>query len=297
MKKRSKFYLSGILYMVQASIAFSVMALCVKTVSRWLPSLEIVFFRSLFGTLLILTVMIAKKVPLLGQQRRLMFFRGLSGFAALSLFFYTISKIPLGTAVLLNYTSPIFAAILATAFLGERPSRLLTGMILTAFLGVYFLVEGQFPDWNIYVLFGLLSAFFASIAYVLIRAVKHRESPLTIIFYFTGISTLGSLFYLPFGFVWPNPKAWLALIGVAIGSFFGQLWLTISLRRAPASLLGPFSYVTPLLTFLYGIVFFGEIPTVFSAFGAFLIILGGSLISLSETKKHTASAKKRKEEF
>ena len=271
--------------MLRASFAFSIMALCVKFVSRSLPSLEIVFFRSLIGTLMILALIYAKKISLWGKERGLMTLRGLSGFLALSLHFYTIANLPLGTAVMLNYTAPIFACILAILFLKERPGLFLAGMILVSFCGVYFLVEGGFKTWDFRIFLGLLSAFFAGIAYTSIRALKSHESPLTIIFYFTGVSAVGSIAFLPFGFKWPGFNEWLLLMGIGIGSFYGQLWMTMALRRAPASLVSSFSYLTPLLSFVYGLIFFGEKLTPHSLFGAFLIVFGGSLISYVEARK------------
>lgn len=275
--------------MTQAAVAFALMALCVKAVNRTIPILEIVFFRSLLGTLILLGFVYHKnrrrnRISLLGQERFPMTMRAVFGFLALTLHFVTIAYLPLGTAVMLNYTAPIFVAVLAIFFLQERPSPFLISMIALSFCGVYLLVSGEFHEWSWMVFLGILSAVFAAIAYVSIRAVKHRESPFTVIFYFTGISTLGSLFFLPFGFVWPDFVAWLWLIGVGIGSFYGQLWMTIALRRAPASLISPFSYITPLLSFLFGMMFWNERLTLISVLGAFLIVLGGSLISYFETK-------------
>lgn len=265
--------------MMKASVCFSIMAMCVKWASSGLPSFEIVFFRSLLGTLMILPLLIAKKVSFVGKAHGILLLRGTSGFVALTLFFYTLTKLPLGTAVILNYTSPIFSAILATLFLKERPGIITFFMTLISFLGVYLLVDSRLPGSGLPVLLGLLSAVAAGVAYVSIRAIKHRESPLTVIFYFTLISTVGSAGLLSFGFRWPTPIEWLALAGVGIGAFYGQLWMTISLRRAPASLVGPFSYLSPLLSFIYGLLFWGERLSWKALSGAFLIILGGAAIT------------------
>lgn len=271
--------------MIKASLAFSAMALCVKLTSRTLPSLEIVFFRSLIGTVMIVAIMKAKGVSLLGRQRGLMILRGLSGFIALSLHFYTIARLPLGTAVMLNYTAPIFAALFAVIFLKEKPGVFLSLMTLVSFAGVFMLVGGRLEAWSRTVFLGLLSAVFVGIVYVSIRALRDQESPLTIIFYFTAVSTIGSVTFLPFGFRWPNGLEWLLLLGVGIGSFYGQLWMTLALRCAPASLVSPFSYLTPLASFFYGFLFFGDRLTVTSLTGAGLIVLAGSLISYFGTRK------------
>ena len=214
--------------------------------------------------------------------------RGLSGFIALSLHFYTIAHLPLGVAVMLNYTGPVFTAIFAFFFLKEVLSPVRASLIFLAFAGIYFLTGAELQGPPLMIFLGILSAVFVGIVYVSIRAIKGHESPLTIIFYFTGVSTLGSLFFLPMAFHWPDWKEWLLLLGVGVGSFYGQLWMTVSLRRAPASLVSPFSYFAPALSFLYGLIFFGEKLKPIPFLGAFLIILSGTLILLFD---HPRSSK------
>lgn len=288
--------LSGVRLMLQASFAFSIMAFCVKLASRTLPSFEIVFFRSFIGMVMILILIRLKRVSLWGMDHKIMMARGLSGFAALALFFYTIGRLPLGTAMLLNYTAPIFVALFAVTFLDEHVNKTLFGLILLAFAGVYLLVSDQTAvviasqDKTAFGI-GLLSAVFAAIAYVLIRKIQHNESPLTVIFYFTAISTVGSLFLLPFsGFRWPNPVTWGLLLVVGVSAYFGQVWLTIALRRTRASIVTCFSYFAPLLAFLYGFLFFGEKISWRGIAGAGLIVLAGCLISYSGTKLRGESA-------
>ncbi len=272
--------------MIKAALSFSVMALCVKAASQGLPSLEVVFFRSLIGTIMIAIIMKAKKISFAGgNYKHLMVTRGVTGFIALALHFYTIAHLPLGTAVMLNYTSPIFAAILAFIFLKERPHPAVWMLTLVSFFGLYLLVGGRVDSWNLMVWLGVLSAAFTGIVFVTIRAMRHHEDPLTIIFYFTSISTVGSLAFLPFGFEWPNLVEWLILLGVGIGSFYGQLWMTIALRKAPASLVTPFSYLTPLMSFIYGFLFFGDQMQIIALLGAGLILLAGILLSLVGTRK------------
>ncbi len=285
-------HIKGILLMSQAAFAFSIMALCVKFASKTLPSLEIVFFRSFIGMVMILAVMMKRKISILGRERWLMVLRGITGFIALTLHFYTIAHLKLGTAVMLNYTGPMFTAIFASFFLGEKPGWILISMILVSFTGVFLLVGGEIHGFSLMIFLGILSAVFVGIVYVLIRAISHRESAYTVIFYFTLVSTIGSIFFLPFGFKWPGFGEWLLLAGVGVGSFYGQLWFTTSLRCAPASLVSPFSYLTPLFSFVYGVLWFGESLSTLSIFGACLIILGGATISIVEARKEKPAAVK-----
>ena len=290
MTTRRSFRLSGIRMMCQASLLFSIMVVGVKVATATLPALEVVFFRSFLGTVMIAFLMLRKKVSFLGkpEQRRRLLLRGVAGFLALTLHFYTIALLPLGTAVILNYLAVIFVAFFATIFIGERPGAFLISMTLLSFAGVYLLVGRNVqvgPGQGLAVFLGILSAIFAAVAVLAIRVIGHRESPLTVIFYFTAISTLGSLFYLPLGFRWPHGQESIALGVIAVGSFYGQLWMTIAYRRAPASLVAPFAYLTPLLSFLYGLFFWKEALTLVNLLGVFLITLGGISISILESAR------------
>jgi len=288
--KKPQQALSGVLSMLYSSFSFSLMALCVKWASPNLPSPEIVFFRSILGVLMTYAVIHRKKLSLLSEHWRMLTLRGLSGFAALSLYFYTLSRLPLGTAVLLNYTSPVFSTLLAVLFLKERPNLILIVMTLSAFAGIYLLVDQPHITDPTAIWTGLLSAVCAAIAYVSIRAIKHHVQPIVVIFYFTVISTLGSLFFLPYPFIWPNLLEWLAIAGIGIFSYYGQLWLTMALQRTPASLVIPFSYLTPLLSFSYGFIFWREQLTFKEVAGVVMIIAASTVISFfgKTTEEKTA---------
>jgi len=282
--KRSKLYLSGIWLMSQSAICFSIMALCVKYASSSISPFQIVFFRSFFGMLMVLPMILQKKVSLWGEERFKLTMRGVSGFGALILHFYTIAKLDLGMAVMLNYTAPIFTVIFSFFFLKERPSISLCFLILLSFMGVIFLNARSGAEWNPAVWLALLSSIFAAIAYLSIRTIRHRESPYTVIFYFTLISTVGSLFFLK-NWKWPDLETWALIAGVVVSSFYGQVWMTTALRRAPAYLVTPFSYLHPVLSFGYGWLLWGDAVTWATAAGIFLIVGSGSLISYFETRR------------
>lgn len=280
---RSKRLISGIKLMSASAIAFSLMALCVKFVTETLPPFQIVFFRSFFGMLMVLPFLLRRKTPFWGTERAKLVARGVSGCLALLLHFYTIAKLELGLAVMLNYTAPIFAVIFAVFWLKEKPGLSVWGLILLAFFGVVLLNSTGGMIWRPEVWLALVSSVFAAIAYVSIRTIRHRESPYTVIFYFTMISTAGSLFFCH-GWKWPDLKEWFLTAGVVVFSFYGQVWMTTALRRAPSYLVTPFQYLHPVLSFGYGWLLWGNSVTFRTGLGVFLIVLSGSLISYLETR-------------
>ncbi len=265
--------------MLASAAAFSVMGICVKFAARDLDPLQIVFFRSFFGLVIILSLLHHHQHPLFGKEKKLMILRGVSGFLALVLHFYTIKHLELGTAVTLNYMAPIFVALFSASFLKEKPTLVFYPLLASSFLGVAMMSLQHGLSLNINVGIAILSAVFASVAYLTIRGINDRESPYTVIFYFTGISTVGSLAFIHV-WKWPEPITWAALIMIGIGSYFGQFWLTTAMRRAPAWLVSPFIYLNPVLSSLYGWFFFGEHGNAIFWLGLILIIVSGILISL-----------------
>lgn len=269
----------GIAQMIAGALAFGVMAIFVKYTAKTLSSIEIVFFRSFLGTIAIAGVMWKGKTSWIGKDVRILFLRGITGFAALSLHFYAIAHLNLGTAVILNYTAPIYVVILARICLKERTTPFVNAMILISFIGLYLLVGPQFSLKPVPIVLGIVSGILAAVAYVLIRFNSEDESPYTIIFYFTAISTVGSLPLMSFGFFkWPNGMEWLGLLGVTAGAFFGQVWLTKAIQSAPVSLVLPFSYLTPVFASVMGALLWQEQLGLQAMIGGGIIVACGVLI-------------------
>jgi drug/metabolite transporter (DMT)-like permease len=117
----------GIRYMAAAALFFSVMSLLVKSAGQRLPVQEVVLARSSVGAALSWHSLRRRGVPLWGQRRGLLLVRGLLGYAGLSCFFYALVHLPLAEATVIQYTNPVFTALLAVVFLSEhiRPRDLL----------------------------------------------------------------------------------------------------------------------------------------------------------------------------
>jgi len=274
----------SVLAMVWAAISFGVMAAFVKLASKSISSIEVVFFRSLLGSIMIAVMIWKKRVSWIGKNPMVMILRGIFGFAALSTHFYAISKLNLGTAVMLNYTAPIFVVIFANALLQERITWIVKTAIFISFFGLYLLTAPQFEAKPIPILVGIVSGISAAVAYVMIRFTSDEDSPYTIIFYFTMISTIGSVPLLKLGFHWPNLFEWISLLGVTISAFFGQVWLTKSIQSAPVSFVLPFSYLTPVFAAILGAVFWKEYLGIWALIGGLMIIVSGIIIYVFREK-------------
>jgi len=201
--------------------------------------------------------------------------RSVSGLAAMYCFFYAIAHLQLAEAVLLNYSSPLFIAIIALIWLGERSSKKLVTAIITGFIGICFILKPDAGMFQNAAWVGLLSAVFAAFAMVTIRSLSSTEPTIRIVFYFSLTATLISA--IPLLWVWQTPTLHIILIMIFAGfaATSGQLLLTYSYSLAPAAQIGPYTYSTVVFAAIYGYVFWQETPDMFAFIGALLVIMAG----------------------
>jgi drug/metabolite transporter (DMT)-like permease len=252
-------------WMLVAAALFALMSVLVKHASAHFSPAELVFYRSAFGLVAIWSVIaIRHRRPwalLATPNFKAHVWRGLSGFAALVLFFYALSQLPLATAVTLNYTAPLFLAALSAWWLREHHGRGLNGAVLLGFVGIVLLlrpqVEGQ--AW-VPALAGLVSGMLAAVAYVNVKQLgKLGEPEWRVVFYFTLLSTVGGVVWMTFaGFHPPKTSDWPWLIGIGVTATVAQLALTRAYHRGRTLTVGSLAYTTVGFSAVYGVVLFGE---------------------------------------
>ena len=124
----------GIIKILLATMSFAVMNLIAKDLSMF-PAMQIVFFRA-FGTFIFMyPYMLYKRIPVLGNNPKLLTFRAVVGLISLTTFFMAMQRIPLGSAIAIRYLGPIFGAIMAFYFLKERISAARWTSFAIAFAG------------------------------------------------------------------------------------------------------------------------------------------------------------------
>jgi drug/metabolite transporter (DMT)-like permease len=252
-------------WMLVAAALFALMGVLVKHASIHFSSAELVFYRSVFGLLAIGGVIAVQHgsllKPLATPYRRAHFWRGLSGFVALVLFFYAIARLPLATAVTLNYTAPLFLAALSAWWLHEKHGRGLLGAVALGFVGIVLVLRPQVQDqaW-LPALAGLVSGMLAAVAYVNVKQLGRLGEPeWRVVFYFTLLATLGGgVWMLLAGFHRPDAADWPWLIGIGVTATLAQLALTRAYHRGRTLIVGALAYSTVGFSALYGLILFGE---------------------------------------
>jgi len=274
--------------MIASAFAFSLMSLFVKLAGSRLPTQEIVAARALISLILSYLVLLRAGVPVWGVHRGLLLARGAVGFLALSFVYYALTQLPLAEATVIQYLHPMFTALLASLFLGERPGPAVLGCIALSFIGLLFVAQPAFLFQGAGITLpplalgaALLGAFMSGCAYVLVRKLATKEHPLVIVFYFPLISLPATLPFLLYHFVWPRGVEWFALLGVGVFTQIGQVCLTKGVQLETASRATSYSYLQILFAAVWGVLFLGELPTLWTILGA-LLIVAGSLLSMSD---------------
>lgn len=280
--------------MLLSALGFALMAVCVKLVhARGIPVLEIVAARALVSLFLSYIDVRRKKISLFGTHYLLLLARGTVGAFALIAVYSAVTILPLAEATVLQYMHPMFVALLALLFLGERFNMQLVFAIGISFVGVLLVVE---PAWvfgvgastldPFGVTMALLGAFGSAIAYVLVRKLSALEDSSVIIVYFPMIALPISILLLGDDAVWPaDAYTWLLLLLVGVFTQMGQVGLTKSMQTEAAARATAFSYVQVLFALLFGIVVFNEWPSSSALIGAALIVSGALVNVLIKQKK------------
>ena len=266
-------------YTALSAVSFALMAVAAKLASRSLGGSEVAFLRFGFMLLPLLVVPGLARRALTYDRLDLLVYRGVFGGTAVWLYFLALAHVPVGTATLLNYSSPIFAVVFAAYFLGERVRRWVLLPAGVAFLGVA-LVTGGLADGGLFAHFGrweaigLFSAVLSGAAVAAIRAARRTESSWAI---YGSFTIFGLVTSAPFGIAhWrtPNGREWLLLAAVGATSIAAQLLMTYAYRWVTNVQAGAMAQLTVLIAFAIGALFLGDTVGWNQALGSALTLAG-----------------------
>ena len=273
---------TAVAWMLFASFSFGSMNALVKWTSAEVDVWTTVFVRSLVIAFAIYVIARIGGVDLVVHDRKNMAFRCFTGLAAMILYFSALGLIPIGQAVTLQYTNPLFVALLSGFFLSERVHPQVWILAVISFLGIILIVSPNLRTIEKDALLALGSGFFAGVAYLYVRRLRATEEALSIVFWFAAFSVLATaLPAIPsLADVISDPILILALVGIGVGAGAGQVGLTYAFHRANAAWVSAFSYLTVIVATAYGYLLFNEVLDTRDIIGGIMIICSGIILSL-----------------
>jgi drug/metabolite transporter (DMT)-like permease len=274
---------AGILYAMSSSFIFSIMNAFVKLASSSIPSNEIVFFRSIIGTIIIVCFILKEKIKLSKEGVIMLVLRGCCGAFYMIFYFYTIASIPLLDAIILINTSPLFSILLSRIFLKEKNPAAVYIIMPLVLTGVMFTIKPLgYSSFSIVALLGLLAALFSGAAGIFIRHLGQKYHIYEIIFYFMITSTLVSIPLMWSEFVIPVNLDWFYLISIGVISLFAQIFLTKAFTHENAVVVEVVRYIGIAFNAFWGFILWAEIPDPYALIGMTMIV--GSCILMTKLK-------------
>lgn len=274
---------SAVAWMLFASFSFGSMNALVKWASPEADVWSMVFVRSMVIAVAIFFICRRSGITLIVEDRRSMLLRCITGLIAMILYFSALGLIPIGQAVTLQYTNPLFVALLSSVFVSEKVEPIVWTLASISFIGIVLIVSPDLQTIEVNAVLALGSGFFAALAYLYVRKLRASEHALSIVFWFATFSV--AFTFIPAMPTLPtalsDPVVTLALVGIGVGAGAGQVGLTFAFHKANAAWISAFSYLTVIVATIYGYTIFGETLNSRDLLGCTLIICSGIALTFS----------------
>ena len=277
--------------MFAASFLFAIMNVLVKQIQH-IPVAQIVFMRSIIMFIVVFALLRTRKVAVLGTKKKLLILRGLFGSVGIAFFFYTLHHMPLASAVVVHYITPVSTAIIAFFLMGERLSKWQLFFFALCFIGV-FVIKGFDPRVDGFsIIIGIIGTIGAASAYNIISLIKESEHHLVIMFYFPLVTIPLVLIYIFItgDWVWGSLMDWVILLSIGILTYGAQYFLTRSYQLGQVNKVSIISYMGIVYALVFGLVLFDEWYN-WKALVGVLLVLAGVLLNVYYKSKFKSLSK------
>jgi drug/metabolite transporter (DMT)-like permease len=277
----------GILYMIAASFLFAVSSALAKWLVADYPVGEVMFFRS-FSSLVVSAVVI---LPVTGlavfatKRPRDHIARGLSQSISQTFTVLAVSLMPLAGAIAINFSAPLFSALVAVIWLKERAGPARWSVLLTGFCGVLIVANPGVDSIQLGAVFALANAVMYGSVTVAVRGMSKTEAANTLLMWQMLTLAVFHSVLLLFGFKWPNSVDAALLLGSGVINAVAQYAWTQALRLAPATAVSPFYYLMLVFALGLGFLVWGDVPTPGLLIGSAIVVASGIFLLWHEARQ------------
>lgn len=278
----------GSIAIILSAVAFSIMGMIVKYTGE-ASLFQQVFFRNVVMAVFGAYLVKKNNHSFFGskENRHLLFLRSIFGFLGVVTSYYATRILYLGDAQALLKISPFVVTVFAAILLKEKIDKTIVITLVVAFIGALIIVNPKFDSRLVPSLAAITSAVLGGIAYVIIGVISKKENPegkSTIIFLFAFWSLVFSAPFIGNIFLLETKTLILLMVGGGFASL-AQYLVTTGYAIADASRISIFDYVSLIVSPILGKIIFNENLPMNSYIGIFLILLAGYISYLNGRKK------------
>ncbi|MGY4504903.1 drug/metabolite transporter (DMT)-like permease [Bradyrhizobium sp. GM24.11] len=191
--------------------------------------------------------------------------------------FFALTLIPIGQVVAIEFTMPIWTAILAASFLSERMTPWKITAIVLGLVGAIVIVRPATGEINPGQLIALGAAMGFGVSMALVKSLSRTESALSILFWMIVVQSVAGFVPTLFVWTWPSAYVWAWLGVIAVCGTFSHYCLASAMRYADATIVVPMDFLRVPLTATAGWLLYSERLDAWTVLGAALILCGNLL--------------------
>ena len=271
----------GAVWMLGAVLSFALMAVAVRELLRHMDVLQILALRTMV-TLLLVCATIPRHglAPLRTRRVPIHAVRAVMHVAGQFCWMYALGALTLATVFAIEFTMPVWAAILAALFLGERLNRGRMVQLVLGLAGIALILRPGFGEFHPAALVMVLGSMLYASSMIFTKHLSASDSALAVIFWMSAIQ-------LPITFALAAP-VWVApvladlpwIIAVGSGSFIAHYSMTRAMKLADATVVTPIDFIRlPLIAAVGALVYSEPFDPMVIAGAA--VIFAGTYYSLS----------------
>ncbi len=273
-------------FMLAYTVTFACVWACIRHLSSDIHPIVLVFFRTLFGTILILPVLLKTPFPSFHSGLYpLYILRGLLNISSVYGAFFAVSLLPLADAVAFSYIAPIFATILAVFILKEKIGKHRIIAIIFAFIGVLILIRPGFQTFSIGMVASLSASIFFAATLICVKILTRHDSPtivsLMAFIVALPITLVGAIFY----WQWPSGEQWVYITLMGLSAASAHIFLTKAISNADLSAVMPIDFIRIIFAAIIGITLFGDLFNGYTFLGGGIILCSAVYATHRENKK------------
>jgi drug/metabolite transporter (DMT)-like permease len=272
----------AVLWMVGATLSFSTMAVAGREVSAELDTFEVMLYRSVIGALsvLLLLTVLKRWSEIHTRDAGLQLFRNVGHFTGQNLWFFGVATVPLAQVFALEFTTPLWIALLAPFFLGEKWSIARIAAITVGFVGILLVAQPGRVELSPGVIAAASAALGFTVAIMTTKALSQRgHSTMNILLWMTLSQTLFGLICAGYDgdISLPTSATLPYVLAIGLGGLSAHYCITTALSLAPATVVAPMDFVRLPLIGIIGWLLYAETVNLLFVGGAVLIVLGNFL--------------------
>tara|TARA_Y100000590_G_scaffold465843_1_gene639339 strand:+ start:1460 stop:2341 length:882 start_codon:yes stop_codon:yes gene_type:complete len=277
----------AVVYMLLATVIFTLMQVFVKLVSSDIHPIQVAFFRNFFGLIVVLPLLFNAGFGVLKTNKiSWHFYRSVFQTVGMFCFFAALTLSPLAQNVALSFTAPLFTVFLAILLLGEKSELRRWLALIVGFFGAWIVIRPGVAEINLGSIFVICSSIAWSFSMTIIKFLSKTESSLTLTVYMGLFMAPLSLFPAIFFWTWPGLQDLIYLFLVGFFGATGHLALASAFKSGDAGAVLPLDFLRLIWASVLGFIIFSEVPDRWTFIGGGIIFFSATYITLKEARQN-----------